>query len=104
MNRLLCSAVALGVLSLSGCASTDVHEFVPEVGQVDRIDQRRTDPRVGHSNKCHTFKDGGEVCEWSVQQIDGRYETIGLTFNSGGKACEWSYRGFYGQQASKAKC
>ncbi len=104
MNRLLCSAVVWGLAGLTGCASTDVHEFVPKWDKWIGSTKDERIRELGIPNKCHTFKDGGEVCEWSVQQIDGRYETIGLTFNSSGKACEWSYRGFYGQQTSKAKC
>jgi hypothetical protein len=75
------------------------------VGCLDGQQQRRPHQGHGHPHpKCHSFKDGGEVCEWSVPQQDGRQDLIGLTFNAKGQACQWSYRGFYGMQKSKQSC
>jgi hypothetical protein len=59
---------------------------------------------MGIPTRCHSFKDGSEVCEWTVPQQDGRQDLVGVTFNGKGQACAWSYRGFYGMQKSKQSC
>ena len=104
MKTRLSLGVMAALLTLAGCMNQGIHEYSPKVdawrgsSKGDRIKD------MGIPTKCHSFKDGGEVCEWSVPQQDGRQDLIGLTFNAKGQACQWSYRGFYGMQKSKQSC
>ena len=97
-------ALAAGLLALAGCVNQEILEYTPKwdswmgSSKDDRIKE------MGIPTKCHSYKDGGEVCEWSVPQQDGRQDLIGVSFNSKGQACQWSYRGFYGMQKSQQSC
>lgn len=91
-------------LLLGGCASQDLEGYSK---QYDEWLGSTKDARIremGIPTRCHSFADGGEVCEWTVPTQDGRNETIGLTFDTKGKACQWAYRGFYGRQKSATIC
>lgn len=104
MRTRLSFGLMAGVLTLAGCVNQEIHEYSPKwdswmgSSKDDRIKE------MGIPTRCHSFKDGGEVCEWSIPQQDGRQDLIGLTFNPKGQACQWSYRGFYGMQKSKTSC
>ena len=103
MRPVAVTAVAM-VLTAAGCLNQEIHEFSPKwdswMGSTK--DDRIRD--MGIPTKCHSFKDGAEVCEWAVPQQDGRQDLVGVTFNGKGQACAWSYRGFYGMQKSKQSC
>lgn len=104
MKRILACGVTIGLLTLTACVSQEIHEFSPKwdswmgSSKDDRIKE------MGIPTRCHTFKEGGEVCEWMVPLQDGRQDLIGLTFTPKGQVCQWSYRGFYGMQKSKQSC
>ncbi|MCK6499134.1 MAG: hypothetical protein L6Q38_06600, partial [Nitrospira sp.] len=104
MKSLLVSGIVAAVLTVSGCVNQEIHEFSPmwDAWMGSTKDERIKE--MGIPTKCHSFKDGSEVCEWSIPQQDGRQDVIGLTFNGKGQACQWSYRGFYGMQKSKTSC
>jgi hypothetical protein len=96
--------VMIAFLFLSGCASQEMDGYTK---QYDEWLGSTKDARIkdmGIPTRCHTFAEGGEVCEWTLPTQDGRNETIGLTFDTKGRTCQWSYRGFYGQTKSKASC
>ena len=96
--------VLVAFLLLSGCAGQDLEGYSK---QYDDWLGSTKDARIremGIPTKCHSFAEGGEVCEWTMPTQDGRNETIGLTFDTRGKACQWDYRGFYGRQKSTATC
>ncbi|HMZ54524.1 MAG TPA: hypothetical protein PKV55_12770 [Nitrospira sp.] len=104
MNRILAWSMTVGLLTLAGCVNQEIHEYSPKwdswmgSSKDDRIKE------MGIPTRCHTFKEGGEVCEWMVPLQDGRQDLIGLTFTPKGQVCQWSYRGFYGMQKSKQSC
>lgn len=104
MKTRLSLAVVAALLIFPGCMNQEIHEYSPkwDAWMGSSKDDRIKD--MGIPTKCHSFKEGGEVCEWSVPQQDGRQDLIGLTFNAKGQACQWSYRGFYGMQKSKQSC
>jgi hypothetical protein len=104
MKPLFSVALVAGLLTVAGCAGQEVNEYAPKWDAWMGSSKDERIREMGIPTKCHSFKDGGEVCEWSVQQQDGRQELIGLTFNAKGQACQWSYRGFYGIQKSKTSC
>jgi hypothetical protein len=96
--------VAIAFLFLGGCASQDLEGFAKQYdGWLGSTKDARI-KEMGIPTRCHTFAEGGEVCEWTIPTQDGRNETIGLTFDTKGRACQWSYRGFYGQKKSNATC
>ena len=80
---LLFGLMAMG-LTVAGCVNQEIHEYSPKwdswMGSTkdDRIKE------MGIPTRCHSFKDGGEVCEWMIPQQDGRQDLIGLTFNPKG--------------------
>ena len=84
---LLFGLMAMG-LTVAGCVNQEIHEYSPKwdswMGSTkdDRIKE------MGIPTRCHSFKDGGEVCEWMIPQQDGRQDLIGLTFNPKGQACQ----------------
>ncbi len=104
MMHMFVVALAAGLLTLAGCLNQEIHEYSPkwDSWMGSSKDDRIKD--MGIPTRCHSFKDGGEVCEWSVPQQEGRQDLIGLTFNSKGQVCQWSYRGFYGMQKSTQSC
>jgi hypothetical protein len=96
--------VMIVFLLLGGCAGQEIEGYTK---QYDAWLGSTKDARIkdmGIPTRCHTFAEGGEVCEWTVQTQDGRNETIGFTFDTKGRACQWAYRGFYGQKKSNASC
>lgn len=104
MKRLRCSVLALGLLALGGCAISDgaVHANRWD-GWIGTTKDSRV-KEMGIPVRCHTFKEGGELCEWNYMLDGGKTELVGLQFDQKGVACQWTYRGFYGQETSKAKC
>ncbi|MBI4001555.1 MAG: hypothetical protein HY348_07210 [Nitrospira defluvii] len=104
MTRLGCLSVAMGLLVLAGCAISDsaVHSSRWD-GWIGTTKDSRV-REMGIPLRCHTFKEGGELCEWNIMLDGGKTEIIGLQFDPKGVACQWSYRGFYGLESSKAKC
>ena len=104
MTHVISLSVVAVLLMLAGCVNQEIHEYSPKWNSWmgSSKDDRIKD--MGIPTKCHSFKDGGEVCEWSIPQQDGRQDLIGLTFNRQGQACAWSYRGFYGMQKSTQSC
>ncbi|MGC3973701.1 MAG: hypothetical protein QM771_04865 [Nitrospira sp.] len=65
MMRTLFSLGVMAVgLTLAGCMNQEIHEYSPKwdswMGSTkdDRIKE------MGIPTRCHSFKDGGEVCEW----------------------------------------
>ncbi|HJR77431.1 MAG TPA: hypothetical protein VJ805_10670 [Nitrospiraceae bacterium] len=96
--------VAVAFLLLGGCAAQEMEGYTKQYDQWLGTTKDARIKEMGIPAKCHTFSDGGEVCEWSVQTQDGRNETVGLTFDKQGKTCQWSYRGFYGQKKSNTTC
>jgi hypothetical protein len=104
MMRMVAAAAVAMVLTVAGCLNQEIHEFSPtwDSWMGSSKDDRIKD--MGIPTRCHSFKDGSEVCEWTVPQQDGRQDLVGVTFNGKGQACAWSYRGFYGMQKSKQSC
>ena len=96
--------LSLAFLLVGGCASQDLEGYTTQYDQWIGSTKDARIREMGIPARCHTFSDGGEVCEWSVQTQDGRNETVGLTFNKQGKTCQWAYRGFYGQKKSNSTC
>lgn len=95
---------AIGFLVLGGCANQEIKESAVQWDQWLGSTKDARIKEMGIPTRCHSFKDGGEVCEWTMPTQDGKTETIGLTFDAKGHACQWAYRGFYGQGKSKATC
>ena len=62
--------------------------------------------KVGIPTRCHTFKSGGEVCEWPVQKpnVAGTLGTLTVRFDATGKACQWTYRDPIGERRSHSLC
>lgn len=58
----------------------------------------------GIPTRCHTFKAGGEACEWPVMWAPGSTGTITMTFDNKGVACEWAYKDVYGENRSTQRC
>ncbi|MGQ0810724.1 MAG: hypothetical protein ACT4OO_05805 [Nitrospiraceae bacterium] len=102
--RPVCLLVTGAFLVTIGCVSQELTQMSSKWDQWiggtkdDRVHE------LGIPNKCHSFKAGGEVCEWNMPIEGGRIETFGMTFDAKGFACQWTYRGFYGEQKSLAKC
>jgi hypothetical protein len=96
--------LAITFLLLGGCAAQEIEGYTKQYDQWLGSTKDARIKEMGIPARCHTFSDGGEVCEWSVQTQDGRSETVGLTFDKQGKTCQWAYRGFYGQKKSDATC
>lgn len=71
MKRILACGVTIGLLALAGCANQEIHEYSPKwdswmgTSKDDRIKE------MGIPTRCHSFKDGGEVCEWMVLSRTG---------------------------------
>lgn len=95
---------AIGVLVLGGCANQELKEYSAKWDQWLGTTKDARIKEMGIPTKCHSFTDGGEVCEWTFPTQDGKTETIGFTFDARGRACKWAYRGFYGQHQSSATC
>ncbi|MCC2640103.1 MAG: exported protein of unknown function [Nitrospira sp.] len=104
MTRPFSIALVAGWAALTGCLNQEIHEYSPKWDSWMGSSKDERIKEMGIPTRCHSFADGGEVCEWSIPQQDGRQELIGLTFDGKGKACQWSYRGFYGVQKSKQSC
>jgi hypothetical protein len=102
--KIIGMAAAMACVLLGGCASQDLEGYAAQYDQWLGSTKDARIKEMGIPTRCHAFKDGGEVCEWTVPTQDGRSEMIGLTFGANGKACQWSYRGFYGQKKSNATC
>jgi hypothetical protein len=96
--------MTMAFLLLGGCASQDLEGHVQQYDQWIGSTKDARIKEMGIPAKCHSFTDGGEVCEWTIPTQDGRNETIGLTFDTKGRTCQWAYRGFYGQRKSNASC
>lgn len=95
---------AAGMLLLAGCANQELQEYSQQWDQWLGSSKDSRVREMGIPTRCHAFKDGAEVCEWTIPTQDGRNETIGLTFDPHGRTCQWAYRGFYGQKKSQATC
>jgi hypothetical protein len=59
---------------------------------------------LGIPTRCHTFKSGGEVCEWPVRWNAELGGTMTVQFDSRGNACQWTYRDLYEERRSRATC
>ena len=66
INRILAWSMTVGLLTLAGCVNQEIHEYSPKwdswmaAARDDRIKE------MGIPTRCHSFKEGGEVCEgWS---------------------------------------
>ena len=53
---------------------------------------------------CHTFKSGGEACEWPVMWAPNSVGTITMNFDPKGVACQWSYKDAYIEKRSAQQC
>jgi hypothetical protein len=58
----------------------------------------------GIPTRCHTFKSGGEACEWPIVWGPSMSGTITLSFDAKGTACQWAYKDAYGEQRSTQHC
>jgi len=102
MGRLLV-ILAIGT-SLYGCAETGYgksdESWNTWIGTTkdDRVKDQ------GIPTRCHTFKSGGEACEWPVTWAPNSVGTITMTFDPKGIACQWSYKDVYIEKRSAQKC
>jgi hypothetical protein len=96
--------VLIAFLLLGGCAGQEIDGSSKQYDQWLGSTKDARIREMGIPTRCHTYTEGGEVCEWTVPTHDGRSDTIGLTFDTKGKTCQWTYRGFYGRQKSAATC
>ena len=96
--------VAIAFLLLGGCAAQEMDGYTKQYDEWLGSTKDTRIKEMGIPTRCHTFAEGGEVCEWTIPTQDGRNETVGLTFDTKGRACQWAYRGFYGQKKSNASC
>ena len=104
MNRLLCCALALALSVLGGCAISGGGVHVNRWDSMLGTDKDTRVKELGVPLRCHTFKNGGELCEWNYVLEGGKTEPVWLQFDQKGIVCQWTYRGFYGQETSMAKC
>lgn len=58
----------------------------------------------GIPTRCHTFKSGGEACEWPIMWAPNSTGTITISFDSKGTACQWFYKDSYIERRSNQKC
>jgi hypothetical protein len=104
MKPLTIAAVML--LALSACAG---HMLENASLKWDSWVGTTKDDRVrdlGIPARCHTFKSGGEICEWSMLwkgEVEME-ENVSLLFDAKGIMCQWVYRGFYGERRSSSLC
>lgn len=59
---------------------------------------------LGIPTRCHTFKSGGEACEWPARLYTDFGGTITIQFDAKGNVCEWTYRDLYGDRRSRSQC
>jgi hypothetical protein len=58
----------------------------------------------GIPTRCHSFKSGGEACEWPVTWAPSETGTITISFDGNGKACQWIYKDAYSERRSTHQC
>ncbi len=58
----------------------------------------------GIPTRCHTFKNGGEACEWPIMWSPNNNGTITISFDGKGTACQWSYKDSYIERRSSQQC
>lgn len=58
----------------------------------------------GIPTRCHTFKSGGEACEWPIVWAPNSTGTITISFDGQGTACQWVYKDAYIERRSNQKC
>lgn len=92
------------LLELAGCAGQTLDDASKKwdawIGTTkdDRVRE------LGIPTRCHTFKGGGEVCEWPVKWAPDTTDTLALTFDSQGMVCQWTFRSLYGDRHSQGSC
>jgi len=59
--------------------------------------------KVGVPTRCHTYKSGGEACEWPVR-LPTEGGTLTVEFDARGNACEWTHRDLFGDHRSRNQC
>ena len=59
---------------------------------------------LGIPIRCHTFKSGGETCEWLIRWNADITGTMNIQFDPRGNACQWTYRDPYEERRSQNKC
>ena len=64
--------VAIGFLVLGGCANQEIKESAVQWDQWLGSTKDARIKEMGIPTRCHSFKDGGEVCEWTVPTQDGK--------------------------------
>jgi len=79
------------VMGLAGCTGSalddSAHKWDAWLGtsKDDRVRE------LGIPTRCHAFRSGGEVCEWSMRTGPDTVDSISLTFDPRGVACQWTY-------------
>lgn len=58
----------------------------------------------GIPTRCHSFKSGGEACEWPIIWGPNSSGTLTIIFDSKGTACQWIYRDSYVERRSTKQC
>ncbi len=95
--------VLLSVLTI-GCANTMYDTAAASwdtwigVSKDDRVRE------MGIPTRCHTFKSGGESCEWPIRWNAETNGSMTVQFDSRGNACQWTYRDLYEERRSRHQC
>jgi len=58
----------------------------------------------GIPTRCHTFKSGGEACEWPIMWAPNSTGTLTISFDNKGTACQWVYKDSYIERRSDHRC
>lgn len=58
----------------------------------------------GIPTRCHSFKSGGEACEWPMIWTPTTSGTITISFDGKGTACQWTYKDAFVEQRSAQHC
>jgi hypothetical protein len=98
-----CALMLLGLYA-AGCAST-VYDKASHTW--DTLIGTSKDDRVrdlGIPTRCHTFRSGGEACEWPIRWNSEAVGTMTVQFDARGQACQWTYRDSYEDRRSRNTC
>jgi hypothetical protein len=98
------SMLALVGMLTAACAST-IYDKAAQTWDTwlgASKDERVRD--LGIPTRCHTFRGGGEACEWPIRWNSEATGTMTVHFDPRGQACQWTYRDTYEDRRSRNTC